>query len=183
MATTTADHARPDLARHGIGDGCHAFEFPLLRQWFRQLRDLSVVAFGKDGSEFLVPVHAGRQEDMLVPAQATAQLQSAAAALCWSNIRASAGKSRNCGSAAPNCRIARPSRRSPSAGQESAAAAGLHWNSGSPGWTPGWPSSPRRRQPKDTGSRIDVWQAVLLRPCCSVGLSAAAAVVLARRGL
>lgn len=82
VATTIADYARPDLARHGIGDGCHAFEFPLLRQWFRQLRDISVIGIGKDGREMPVPVHAARgQDEMLVPAQATAKLHSAAEAL------------------------------------------------------------------------------------------------------
>ncbi|MDB5375454.1 MAG: rane protein [Belnapia sp.] len=82
VATTVADYARPDLAKHGIGDGCHAFEFPLLRQWFRQMRDISVIGIGKDGSEFPVPVHATRgQDEMLVPAQATAKLHSAAEAL------------------------------------------------------------------------------------------------------
>jgi hypothetical protein len=81
VATTVADIARPDLAKHGVGDGCHAFEFTLLRKWFKQLRDLSAVAYGKDGSEFPVPVHARQQDEMLVPAQASAQLQSMADAL------------------------------------------------------------------------------------------------------
>ncbi|MBL6456704.1 hypothetical protein JMJ55_15315 [Belnapia sp. T6] len=81
VATTVADNARPDLAKHGIGDGCHAFEFPLKREWFRKLRELSAVAYGKDGSDFLVPVHARRGEDMLVPAETTAQLQTVAESL------------------------------------------------------------------------------------------------------
>ncbi|SDE05965.1 hypothetical protein [Belnapia rosea] len=82
VASTVAENARPDLAKHGIGDGCHAFEFSLQRQWFRQLRELTVIAYGKDGVACPVPVHARRQQDeMLVPAQATAQLQSAAESL------------------------------------------------------------------------------------------------------
>jgi len=81
VASTIADIARPDLATHGIGDGCHAFEFPLLRNWFNRLRDLSAVAYGKDGSETLLAVNGRRQEDMLVPAQVTATLRHTTEAL------------------------------------------------------------------------------------------------------
>ncbi|WP_043340372.1 hypothetical protein [Belnapia moabensis] len=81
VATGVAANARPDLAKHGIGDGRHAFEFPLQRQWFRQIRDLSVIAYGRDGTATQVPVHARRQEEALVPATATAQLQVAAESL------------------------------------------------------------------------------------------------------
>ncbi len=81
VATTMADTLRPDLAKHGIGDGRHAFEFTLLRKWFQQLRDLSVVAYGKDGQEYPVPVHARQRDEMLVPAQASANLQTMAEAL------------------------------------------------------------------------------------------------------
>jgi hypothetical protein len=81
VAVSIAENARPDLARHGIGDGRHAFEFPIQRQWFRQLHDLSVMAYGRDGSTTQVPVHARRQEEALVPATATAQLQVAAETL------------------------------------------------------------------------------------------------------
>lgn len=81
VATTIAEKHRPDLAKHGIGDGSHAFDFPLQRQWFRHLGELSVTAFGRDGLPFVVPVHARRQEEALVPATATAQLQGAAEAL------------------------------------------------------------------------------------------------------
>ncbi|MBL6078533.1 hypothetical protein JMJ56_10995 [Belnapia sp. T18] len=81
VATGVASNPRPDLAKHGIGDGSHAFEFPLQRQWFRQLRDLSVIAYGRDGTTMQVPVHARRQEEALVPATATAQLQIVAETL------------------------------------------------------------------------------------------------------
>jgi hypothetical protein len=81
VATGIASNPRPDLAKHGIGDGSHAFEFGLQRQWFRQLRDLSVIAYGRDGTTTQVPVHARRQEEALVPATATAQLQIAAETL------------------------------------------------------------------------------------------------------
>ncbi len=81
VATGIAGNQRPDLAKHGIGDGSHAFEFALQRQWFRQLRDLTVIARGRDGTTMQVPVHARRQEEALVPATATAQLQVAAEAL------------------------------------------------------------------------------------------------------
>ncbi|WP_160299889.1 hypothetical protein [Belnapia sp. F-4-1] len=81
VATVVASNPRPDLAKHGIGDGSHAFEFPLQRQWFRQLRDLSVIAHGRDGRTMQVPVHARRQEEALVPATATAQIQIVAETL------------------------------------------------------------------------------------------------------
>ena len=179
VATTTADHARPDLARHGIGDGCHAFEFPLLRQWFRQLRDLSVVAFGKDGSEFLVPVHSGRQEDMLVPAQATAQLQSAAQALLVEHqgVRREIEELRQRGAQLPDSTAVEAIARAGQELQRRMDALEL------------WVARLDARlaevtlpASRDTGSRMDVWQAVLLALLFG-GLSAAAAVVLARHGL
>ena len=77
VATAIASNSRPDLAKHGVGDGCHAFEFPIQRQWFRQLREMSVMAHGRDGTVTQVPVHARRQEEALVPATATAQIQVA----------------------------------------------------------------------------------------------------------
>jgi hypothetical protein len=81
VATTIADYARPDLAKNGVGDGCHAFEFPLLRQWSSQPRDLTAVAYGKDGVEFLMPVRIHRNDDASVPAKATVQLQATTKAL------------------------------------------------------------------------------------------------------
>ena len=43
VASTTADLARPDLADNGIGDGCHAFEFPLRPEWIERRGELSAV--------------------------------------------------------------------------------------------------------------------------------------------
>jgi hypothetical protein len=58
--TTTADFARPDLARAGIGDGCHAFEIPLEPEWIRRRAELAVVARAADGTEAPVPVRIRR---------------------------------------------------------------------------------------------------------------------------
>jgi hypothetical protein len=57
---TVADLARPDLAKAGIGDGCHAFEIPLEADWVRRRPELSIVARAADGSEMVVPVRIRR---------------------------------------------------------------------------------------------------------------------------
>lgn len=57
---TQADFARPDLAKAGIGDGCHAFEIPLEPDWIRRRAELSVVARAADGAEFAVPIRIRR---------------------------------------------------------------------------------------------------------------------------
>ena len=61
LAEAVADGARPDLAKAGIGDGCHAFELPLRPEWRDRLADLAVVAFGGDGREFPIAVRLPRQ--------------------------------------------------------------------------------------------------------------------------
>lgn len=57
---TTADLARPDLAKAGVGDGCHAFEIPLDADWIRRRSELSVIARAADGTEMVVPVRIRR---------------------------------------------------------------------------------------------------------------------------
>lgn len=57
---TQANFARPDLAKAGIGDGCHAFEIPLEPDWIRRRAELSVVARAEDGTEFNVPIRIRR---------------------------------------------------------------------------------------------------------------------------
>ncbi|NMJ43411.1 hypothetical protein GWK16_19335 [Roseomonas sp. JC162] len=57
---TVADFARPDLAKAGIGDGCHAFEIPLQPEWIRRRADLAVLARAADGTEMPVPVRIPR---------------------------------------------------------------------------------------------------------------------------
>lgn len=44
LATTTADLPRPDLAKNGIGDGCHAFEFAVTPQQMARHAGFSLVA-------------------------------------------------------------------------------------------------------------------------------------------
>ncbi|BDG71946.1 hypothetical protein [Roseomonas fluvialis] len=57
---TRADLARPDLAKAGVGDGCHAFEIPLEPEWIRRRSELSIVARSADGTETPVPVRVRR---------------------------------------------------------------------------------------------------------------------------
>ncbi|GGJ30160.1 hypothetical protein [Neoroseomonas lacus] len=57
---TTADFARPDLAKAGIGDGCHAFEIPLEAEWIRRRAEFAIVARAGDGTETPVPVRIRR---------------------------------------------------------------------------------------------------------------------------
>src|SRR3712207_4385134 len=52
VANTIADFVRPDLAKNGVGDGCHAFEFPLVQGWVERRAELTAVALGGDGTEF-----------------------------------------------------------------------------------------------------------------------------------
>jgi hypothetical protein len=63
LAEAVADGARPDLAEAGIGDGCHAFELPLLPAWRDRLKALSVVGIGADGHEFAIAVRLPRREE------------------------------------------------------------------------------------------------------------------------
>ena len=63
VANTIADFVRPDLAKGGIGDGCHAFEFPLVPAWIERKDELTAVAFGADGTEFPVPMRIRRAEE------------------------------------------------------------------------------------------------------------------------
>lgn len=71
IARTVADFPRPDLAKNGIGDGKHAFEFALIPDWVDRHRELTAAAFGVDGSEFPIAVRIRRLDD----AQVATQLQ------------------------------------------------------------------------------------------------------------
>lgn len=57
---TAADLARPDLAKAGVGDGCHAFEIPLAADWIQRRSELAVIARAVDGTELVVPVRIRR---------------------------------------------------------------------------------------------------------------------------
>jgi hypothetical protein len=73
VAGTMADLARPDLADNGIGDGCHAFEFPLRPEWIERRAELSAVVRCEDGGEAPVAVRIRRPDD----AQVATHLQRA----------------------------------------------------------------------------------------------------------
>ncbi len=64
VANTIADFVRPDLAKLGVGDGCHAFEFPLTPDWAARKSDLTAVAFGVDGTEVPIAMRIRRPEEM-----------------------------------------------------------------------------------------------------------------------
>lgn len=74
VANTIADFVRPDLARTGVGDGCHAFEFPLVPAWIERKADLTAVAFGVDGTEFPIAMRIRRAEETAPAGAATAQI-------------------------------------------------------------------------------------------------------------
>ena len=69
VANTIADFARPDLEKNGIGDGCHAFEFPLLPEWVARRSELTAVAFGVDGTEVPIAMRVRRPDDSQVATQ------------------------------------------------------------------------------------------------------------------
>jgi hypothetical protein len=77
VASTIADFARPDLAANGIGDGGHAFEFPLQPEWFERRAELSVMAQGGDGGSYPITVRLRRPDD----SQVTTTLQRAVEAV------------------------------------------------------------------------------------------------------
>jgi hypothetical protein len=77
VASTIADFARPDLAANGVGDGCHAFEFALLPEWFNRRTELSVMAQGGDGGSYPITVRLRRPDD----SQVTTTLQRAVEAV------------------------------------------------------------------------------------------------------
>ncbi len=60
---TVADFARPDLAKAGIGDGCHAFELPLTAELVERRAELSVVARAADGTEAPIALRIRRSPE------------------------------------------------------------------------------------------------------------------------
>jgi hypothetical protein len=90
VATTTADVARPDLEKAGIGDGAHAFVLPLRPEWIRRRDELSVVARAADGTETPIPVRMRRPGtgDGAAASAAAAGLQRAVEALADTQRRA-----------------------------------------------------------------------------------------------
>lgn len=177
VATTIADIARPDLAKHGVGDGVHAFEFPLLRKWFNQLKQLSVVAYGRDGSETLLAVHTRSQDEMLVPAETTARLQSISETLMTEHraLRQEIEATRKRAAELPEASAV-----------EAIATAGQELQRRIDGleiWITRLDArlaeSAQPQSPPETG-RLDTWQAVLIAMLVAV-LSIAATVVALRR--
>ena len=81
VANTIADFVRPDLARNGIGDGCHAFEFPLVPAWIERRGELTCVAFGADGTEFPIAIRIRRPEEASPGIASAARISHAIEAL------------------------------------------------------------------------------------------------------
>lgn len=81
VANTIADFVRPDLAKNGIGDGCHAFEFPLIASWLERRNELTAVALGTDGTEFPIAMRIRRAEEggPAAPAQILRAIEALAA--------------------------------------------------------------------------------------------------------
>lgn len=79
VASTVADLARPDLADNGIGDGCHAFEFPLLPEWIERRGEMSAVVRCEDGGEVPVAVRIRRPDDSRVSTHLQRTVESLAA--------------------------------------------------------------------------------------------------------
>ncbi|MCO6417181.1 hypothetical protein JYK14_13555 [Siccirubricoccus sp. KC 17139] len=79
VASTVADFARPDLAANGIGDGCHAFEFPLTAEWFERRGELSLTGLGADGRSYPVTIRLRRPDDTQVATQLQRAVEAMAA--------------------------------------------------------------------------------------------------------
>ena len=79
VATATADLARPDLAGNGVGDGCHAFEFPLLPEWIERRAELAAVVLRADGTEAPVAVRIRRHDDAKLATHLQRAVESLAA--------------------------------------------------------------------------------------------------------
>jgi len=62
VARSLADFARADLAKAGIGDGCHAFELKLTPECIERRGEIAVVARAEDGTEQPVPIRVRRAE-------------------------------------------------------------------------------------------------------------------------
>ncbi len=56
LAVTMADLPRADLAKNGIGDGNHAFEFAVTREQMARQAEFSVVAKTANGQEVALPI-------------------------------------------------------------------------------------------------------------------------------
>lgn len=54
LQTVIADQPRPDLAKHGVGDGAHAFVLELDAGLAARAGELEVVAVASDGSELVL---------------------------------------------------------------------------------------------------------------------------------
>ena len=72
VARATADLARHDLEKAGVGDGRHAFELPLEAEWTRRASELSVVVRTADGVATPIPMRVRRQATEVAPPAAAA---------------------------------------------------------------------------------------------------------------
>lgn len=67
LASGIADLPRPDLAKNGIGDGCHAFEFAVTPQQMARRGELTVLARAADGQAFPVALRIRQHQPQPQP--------------------------------------------------------------------------------------------------------------------
>lgn len=176
VARTIADFPRPDLAKNGIGDGKHAFEFALIPDWVDRHRELTVAAFGVDGSEFPIAVRIRRLDDAQVATQLQKLVETAMAE--QQSLRDDFAALREQAQALPQASAVAAVAASQADLAEKVRALEI-WLARLDGKL-----SEAQRLPEPTagGMRLDPWQAALIATLASVG-SAALALSIARNFL
>lgn len=171
VATTIADFVRPDLAKNGVGDGCHAFEFPLTPEWVDRRAELMAVALGADGAEFPIAVRIRRLDD----GQVANQLQRAVEAMTaeLQGIRAEFAEMRARADLLPEAAAvaAIDDGQAELRGKVQSLELWLARLDGKLGDTG------KRADPIDADRRLDPWQAVAVAALASAACSAAAIAV------
>lgn len=179
VANTIADFVRPDLARTGIGDGCHAFEFPLVPAWIERRAELTAIAFGIDGTEVPIAMRLRRVEDTASAGAATAQIVRALEALQGdqASLRAELSGLRERTERLPDSGTLTAIQEAQSALERKVEQLEL-WLTRIDAHLGDTAS---QAQP-DRGGRLDIWQAALIAVLASAA-SAALAIVVARQVL
>jgi len=176
MARTIADFPRPDLAKNGIGDGKHAFEFALIPDWVDRHRELTVAAFGVDGSEFPIAVRIRRLDDTQVATQLQKLVETAMAE--QQSMRDDFAALREQAAALPQASAVAAMTASQADLGEKVRALEI-WLARLDGKLS---ENQRPPEPAAGGMRLDPWQAALIATLASVG-SAALALSIARNFL
>jgi len=173
VARTIADFPRPDLAKNGIGDGKHAFEFALIADWVDRHRELTVAAFGVDGSEFPIAVRIRRLDDAQVSTQLQKLVETAMAE--QQSMRDDFAALREQAAALPHASAVAAVAASQADLAEKVRSLEV-WLSRLDGKLGENLAQP---EPAARGMRLDPWQAALIATLASVG-SAALALSIAR---